>query len=139
MSPTRVDLIAQSMGGLVAIRAALRHTYRIRRLVLTGTSGGLDITGLGGADWRGAYRASYPNAAPWITEARADHTPDIPRITTRTLLLWGDQDDISPPAVGEQLLSLLPNARLEIIKGGDHAFPNAMPVETATAIARHLA
>lgn len=139
MSPTRVDLIGQSMGGLVAIRAALRHTYRIRRLVLTGTSGGLDVAGLGGADWRGAYRASYPNAAPWITEIRADHTPDIPRITTRTLLLWGDRDDISPPAVGERLLSLLPNARLEIIQGGDHGFPNAMPVETATAIARHLA
>ena len=139
MSPTRVDLIGQSMGGLVAIRAALRHTYRIRRLVLTGTSGGLDIAGLGGADWRDAYRASYPAAAPWITQVREDHTPDIPRITTRTLLLWGDQDDISPPAVGERLLSLLPNARLDIIKGGDHAFPNAMPVETATAIARHLA
>ncbi len=57
----------------------------------------------------------------------------------RTLLLSGDRDDISPPAVGERLLSLLPNARLEIIQGGDHSFPNEMPVETATAIARHLA
>jgi pimeloyl-ACP methyl ester carboxylesterase len=139
MSPTRVDLIGQSMGGLVAIRAALRHTYRIRRLVLTGTSGGLDVAGLGGTDWRDAYRASYPTAAPWITETHADHTTEIPRITTRTLLLWGDADPISPPAVGEKLLSLLPNARLEIIPGGDHAFPHDRPVETATAIARHLA
>jgi pimeloyl-ACP methyl ester carboxylesterase len=139
MSPTRVDLIGQSMGGLVAIRAALRHTYRIRRLVLTGTSGGLDVAGLGGTDWRPAYRASYPHAAPWITEVRADHTPDIPRITTRTLLLWGDADPISPPAVGERLLALLPNARMEIIPGGDHAFPHDRPVETATAIAKHLA
>jgi len=44
-----------------------------------------------------------------------------------------------PPIVGEHLLTLLPNARLEIIHGGDHGFPNEMPVETATAIARHLA
>ncbi len=139
MSPTRVDLIAQSMGGLVAIRAALRHTYRIRRLVLTGTSGGLDVSALGGSDWRSEYRQAYPNAAPWITEVKADHTPDLPRLTTRTLLLWGDQDDISPQAVGEHLAAHLPNARLEIIKGGDHSFPNTMPVETATAIARHLA
>ena len=76
------------MGGLVALSAALRHTYRIRRLVLTGTSGGLDIAGLGGADWRDAYRASYPTAAPWITQVREDHTPDSPRITTRTCLLY---------------------------------------------------
>jgi pimeloyl-ACP methyl ester carboxylesterase len=124
---------------LEAIRAALRHTYRIRRLVLTGTSAGLDVAALGGTDWRPAYRKAYPNAAPWITEARADHTTDLPRLTTRTLLLWGDHDDISPPAVGEHLATHLPNARLEIIKGGDHAFPNAKPVETATAIARHLA
>ena len=139
MSPTRVDLIAQSMGGLVAVRAALRHTYRIRRLVLTGTSGGLDMASLGGSNWQPTYRQNFPRAAHWITETKADHTADLPRITTRTLLLWGDQDDISPPAVGERLLALLPNAHLEIIKGGDHDFPNAMPVETATAIARHLA
>lgn len=139
MSATRVDLVAQSMGGLVAIRAALRHTYRIRRLVLTGTSGGLDLPALGGSDWRAAYRASFPNAAPWITETHADHTADLPRITTRTLLLWGDYDDISPPAVGKHLATLLPNATMQIIPGGDHDFPHAMPVETATAIARHLA
>jgi hypothetical protein len=41
--------------------------------------------------------------------------------------------------VGEHLATHLPNARLELIPGGDHAFPNTMPVETATAIARHLA
>lgn len=138
MSPTRVDLIAQSMGGLVAIRAALRHTYRIRRIVLTGTSGGVDVAGLGGSNWRDAYRASYPRAAPWITEIHADHAPDLTRLANRTLLLWGDRDEISPPAVGEHLLGLLPNARLEIIAGGDHGFPNTMPVETATAITRHL-
>ena len=139
MSPTRVDLIGQSMGGLVAIRAALRHTYRIRRLVLTGTSAGLDVASLGGTNWRADYRREYPTAAPWITETTADHTADLPRLTTRTLLLWGESDDISPPAVGERLLTLLPNAHLEIIPAGDHGFPHDMPAETAAAIARHLA
>jgi len=139
MSPTRVDLIGQSMGGLVAIRAALRHTYRIRRLVLTGTSGGLPMGRFNAVDWRDEYRRTFPKAAPWITEVKADHTADLPRLTTRTLLLWGAEDTISPPAVGEHLAAHLPNARLELIEGGDHAFPNTMPVETATAIARHLA
>lgn len=139
MSPTRVDIIAQSMGGQVAIRAALRHTYRIRRLVLTGTSGGLDMPKFGATAWQDMYRREFPAAAPWVTAVQADHTADLPRITTRTLLLWGENDDVSPPAVGEHLAAHLPNARLEVIPGGDHDFPNAMPVETATAIAKHLA
>lgn len=139
MAPGRVDLIGQSMGGLVAIRAALRHLYRIRRIVLTGTSGGVDVAALGGADWRAEYRASYPHAARWITEVAADHTADLAGITAPTLLLWGEADDISPVAVGRHLLALLPNARLETVPGGDHGFPHDMPDITATALARHLA
>ena len=33
------DIVAQSMGGVVAIRAALKAPDKVRRLVLTGTSG----------------------------------------------------------------------------------------------------
>lgn len=138
-APGPVDLIGQSMGGLVTIRAALRHPDRIRRIVLTGTSGGVDVAGFGGADWRPAYRATYPTAAPWITETRIDHTAELCGITAPTLLLWGGADPISPPAVGRHLAELLPDASLVIIEGGDHAFPHAMPGPTAAHIARHLA
>ncbi len=40
-------LIAQSMGGVIAIRAALERPDRITHLVLTVTSGGVDISDLG--------------------------------------------------------------------------------------------
>ncbi|MCW2975681.1 MAG: alpha/beta hydrolase fold protein, partial [Actinomycetia bacterium] len=45
-------LVAQSMGGIVAVRVALRHPGKVRRLVLVATSGGVDVELLGGADWR---------------------------------------------------------------------------------------
>jgi pimeloyl-ACP methyl ester carboxylesterase len=46
------DLIAQSMGGLVAIRVALDAPHKVRRLVLTATSAALPVADLGRADWR---------------------------------------------------------------------------------------
>lgn len=46
------DLVAQSMGGVVALRVALERPDLVRRLVLVATSGGIDVTGLGAADWR---------------------------------------------------------------------------------------
>lgn len=134
-----VDLIGQSMGGLITIRTALRHPGRIRRIVLTGTSGGVDVAALGGADWRADYGRDFPNAAGWITRIRADHTAAMHLISVPVLLIWGDADPISPLAVGHHLAGLLPHATLAVIAGGDHAFPHLMPDKVAPLIARHLA
>jgi pimeloyl-ACP methyl ester carboxylesterase len=132
------DLVAQSMGGLVAIRAALAAPERVRRLVLTGTSGGLPVADLGGADWRSNYRANFPRAATWIAEAREDLSARIPSIRAPVLLLWGDRDPISPVAVGERLAALLPTASLRIIPGGEHDFPVTHAAEVAPLIERFL-
>ena len=51
-----VDLVAQSMGGVIAARIALERPFQVRRLVLCVTSGGVDMAGLGAADWRQQYR-----------------------------------------------------------------------------------
>lgn len=133
------DLVAQSMGGVVAMRVALRHAHRVRRLVLTATSGGVDVSGLGGSEWRPGYRRLFPAAADWVTRERPDHTAELGRVAAPTLLLWGDRDDVSPLAVGNQLASLLPNARLSVVAGGDHAFAHEHPDEVASLIAAHLA
>ncbi|MGZ5909460.1 MAG: alpha/beta fold hydrolase [Reyranella sp.] len=55
-----VDLVAQSMGGVIATRLALEQPGRVRRLVLTVTSGGVNMAQLGAADWRADYRRSFP-------------------------------------------------------------------------------
>lgn len=109
---TPSDLVAQSMAGVVAVRVTLRHPEMIRRLVLVATSGGVDVSGLGGAEWRDNYRRNNPHAEDWITRDRTDHTHEIAHIAAPSLLLWGDSDPISPVAVGVHLQSLLPR-RLE--------------------------
>ena len=132
-------LIAQSMGGIVAVRLALARPERITHLVLVATSGGVDVARFGAADWRPDYRRNFPNAASWIVAARPDHTADIARIAAPTLLIWGDRDPISPVAVGEHLADLLPNARLEIVAGGTHSMARDQPAPVAALIRDHLA
>ncbi len=136
MGEGAVDIVAQSMGGAIALQLALRHPGKVRRLVLTVTAGGLDV--LGASDWRPDYAAEYPNAAPWILDARPDYTPDLPRVTQPTLLLWGDADPISPVAIGERLRDSLPNARLHIITGGRHDLAVAHAEGVAPLIRAHL-
>lgn len=133
-----VDLLAQSMGGAVALRVALNHPKRVRRLVLAATSGGLDVASLGAADWRAEYRSSFPNAASWITEAGPDVSAELPRVAQPTLLLWGDADPISPLVVGRSLWQLLPNATLTVVRGGDHGFVHDRPGEIVESILHHL-
>jgi len=132
------DLVAQSMGGLVAIKAALAAPGQVRRLVLTATSGGVPVRDLGGAAWNDNYRRNYPNAAPWITEAREDLSGRLHEIHAPTLLLWGGQDPISPLPVGERLCALMPNATLRVIAGGAHDLAQTHAAEIAPLIASHL-
>jgi pimeloyl-ACP methyl ester carboxylesterase len=133
-----VDLVAQSMGGVIAARLALERPQSVRRLVLVVTSGGVDMAGLGAADWRADYRRSFPRAAEWITAARS--SPDLPveKIAAPTLLIWGDADAISPVTVGRHLQSRLPNAQLHVLPGGDHDLAQKQPELVASLIDKHL-
>lgn len=127
-------IVAQSMGGIFALRLALLYPQTVKRLVLTAASGGIDVMRFGASDWRPAYRAEYPDAAPWITEARADHTAEITGIAQPALLLWGDADTVSPVAVGRHLVGLLRNSRLQVIPGGTHSFAQDRAAEIAPLV-----
>jgi pimeloyl-ACP methyl ester carboxylesterase len=133
-----VDLVAQSAGGVIAARLALARPDLVRRLVLTVTSAGIDMAGLGVTDWRPNYRKSFPRAAEWITTPGA--APDLPveRITAPTLLIWGDADAISPLAVGRHLERRIPNAQLHLVPGGDHDLAVKHAALVAPLIAAHL-
>lgn len=132
------DLIAQSMGGVVAVRAALARPGRVRRLVLAATSGGVPVADLGGADWRGDYRAAYPHAAGWIAEPQPDFSARLGELAMPCLLLWGGADPISPPAVGRRLLELLPDARLHVVADGAHDLAVTHAATLAPVVAAFL-
>lgn len=133
------DLVAQSMGAFVALKAALAAPGKVRRMVLAGPASGVPVGELGGADWRPDYRHEFPGAAQWITEAGEDLSNGLRTLQVPTLLLAGDRDVISPIAVGARLAELLPDARLEIIGGGAHDFPETRAGEVAELVRRHLA
>ena len=134
-----VDLVAQSMGGVVAARLAIEAPDKVRRLVLAVTSGGVDMAGLGAADWRDDYRRSYPQAAAWVTGPRAASALPVERILAPTLLLWGDADPISPVAVGRHLQARIAGARLHVVAGGRHDLARTHAAEVAPLVADHLA
>ena len=74
MPPGPCNLVAQSMGGVVAALIALEHAERVRRLVLCTTSGGIDVASLGAADWRPGYRAEMSHVPDWfVVESNRHH------------------------------------------------------------------
>ena len=70
--------------------------------------------------------------------ARADTRDLIRRIQVPTLLLWGDQDERSPIAVGRQLAAEVPGARLNLIDGAGHVSNLDRPIEFNAAVAEFL-
>lgn len=132
-------IIAQSMGGVVGLLLALRRPDLISRLVLVATAGGLDLAAFGAEDWRPGYRAAFPSAAGWVMTEKTDLTGELRRLAMPTLLLWGGEDTVSPPAVGRFLAGMIPDARLVVIPEGRHAMGGEMPEALAGPIIEHLA
>jgi pimeloyl-ACP methyl ester carboxylesterase len=133
-----VGIVAQSLGGFIAIKLALAFPGLVRCLVLAATSGGVPVGDLGGSDWRPEYFTAFPQAARWIADPVSDLSDQIPVVDVPTLLLWGDADPISPVDVGKRLLALIPNARLRIFTDADHNLAQTHAKEVAVEVRRHL-
>ena len=131
-------LIAQSMGGAIAVRVALEKPDFITHLVLAVTSGGIDVAALGGKDWRPTFHESNPHLPRWFSAYQEDLSAKLPTIRIPTLLLWGDADPISPVCVGERLARLLPGACLHVVEGGDHDLAETHASEIAPLIDEFL-
>ena len=52
---------------------------------------------------------------------RHNMSEELPNIKTPTLLIWGENDLVTPPDVAREFKSLLPNSKLEWIKKCGHA------------------
>ncbi|MHA6129808.1 alpha/beta fold hydrolase [Pseudomonas fluorescens group sp. PF-1] len=131
-------LVAQSMGGIVAVRAALERPELITHLTLTVTSGGVDMSALGAHDWRPDFAAANPTLPSWFLDDQTDLTLRLAELSMPVLLLWGDSDPISPVRVGQRLAQLLPRAELHVFPGADHDLGFTHAAEVARLIEGHL-
>ncbi len=70
---------------------------------------------------------------------RPDSTDLLPRIGAPTIVLAGDQDAITPPAVCQSMAEAIPGARFVPVPGAGHLTPMERPGAVAAALAEHFA
>ena len=161
----RFLLAGHSMGGAIALQAALGGIKGLEALVLLGTGARLRISpaifeGIGGR-----FREFAPELVGWMTSAassglrREDVTTDV--LSTRpatfladfhacngfdvmnrlgairvpTLVVSGDDDRLTPLKYGEYLAANIPGAVLKIIHGAGHLAMLEKPTEVNNTIA----
>jgi pimeloyl-ACP methyl ester carboxylesterase len=158
----RALLAGASFGGLVACELALRAPERLSGLVLLAPVG-LDlpdhpVTPLFPRpreeardmlfhDRELARRFSSGSEFGSVLGTERDHralgrflpaagvAARLGSIAVPTLVIWGDDDRVVPPAHGERFAALVPGARLHTIPGCGHGLPFEAPEEAARAIA----
>jgi pimeloyl-ACP methyl ester carboxylesterase len=132
-----VNVVAQSMGGVLGMRLAIEQPDRVRRLVLVATSGGSKV-GRGGIDWRAGFRAEQSDVPAWFERDQTDLDERLGSVTAPTLLIFADADPIAPVRIGEHLRLRLAHARLLVVASGSHTFAAERADEVALAIDEHL-
>jgi pimeloyl-ACP methyl ester carboxylesterase len=156
-----INILGNSLGGHVALVYLLKHSERIKSLILTGSSG-LFENGMGDTyPKRGDYEyirkktelTFYdPNIATKdlvdeifsITNNRLkvikiislaksairnNLGDELKNIKLPTLLIWGNNDTITPPFVAKEFHRLLPNSELYFIDKCGHAPMMEVPAE----------
>ncbi|MFV5343373.1 alpha/beta fold hydrolase [Acinetobacter oleivorans] len=131
-------IIAQSMGGIFAVAAALQKPQLVKGLVLIATSGGINLERFNVQDWREAYRQAFLKYPDWFVTTNANYEEFLSDINIETLLIWGDNDPVSPVQVGQYLNQKFENSTLYIVKGGDHQLAEKHANEASVQIENYL-
>lgn len=165
-----VHLMGNSLGGHVALVYLLKHTDRVRTLILTGSSG-LFENGMGDSyPKRGDYdyikrktEQTFFDPATATKELvdevfsitnnrlkvikiialaksaiRNNLGDELSKIKLPTLLVWGNNDTITPPFVGQEFNRLIPNSELYFIDKCGHAPMLEVPAEFNVILERFL-
>lgn len=131
-------IVAQSMGGIFAVAAALQKPHLVKRLVLIATSGGINLKRFNVQDWREAYRQTFLKYPDWFVTTNANYEEFLSDINVETLLIWGDKDPVSPVSVGQYLNRKFEKSTLYVVKDGDHQLAEKHADEVAVKIESYL-
>ncbi len=122
--PLLGPLLLRLLPARFIVRQALKLAYdqpgRIRRSQVEAYAEPL----LSGQGRRALSRTA--RALPKAPE-RGETEEKLGRLSVPTLLLWGANDRIVPPALGRRLEGILPDARLEILEGCGHMPHEELP------------
>ncbi len=84
----------------------------------------------------GGREAAY---AMLLQMNQLDRLPEqVERIEAPTLVVWGDRDSLMGVEVGERLVELLADARLEVVEGCGHAVAEERPDALIELLREHL-
>jgi pimeloyl-ACP methyl ester carboxylesterase len=147
----RVDVLAHSLGGLVATELAVEQPDRVRRLALVAPAGvpcGRGVLGrtlplveelydartwlptiVGDAVRTGPVSLVHGVVYVWERDIRGE----LGAVRAPTLLVWGDRDRLVPAQVAEEWQRLLPRSRLVRLPCG-HVPMWEAPLELASCV-----
>ncbi len=150
---TEYSLLGNSLGGHIGLLLALSEKNKIKKLILSGSSGLYENT-LGGAfPKRGDYdyiknkteevffnpKAATKQLVDEVFEIvnnrekvlrvlmmaksaiRHNMKDELPNITQKTCIIWGKNDKVTPPEVGQEFHQEIPNSDLFWIDKCGHA------------------
>lgn len=149
----RAHLVGHSMGGYVSVRLAAGRPELLRRLVLVAPAGvpaGRSMLGhlvplllaaryatpaflpvLGRDALRMGPVTLWRAARDLLAE---DVREDLQKIEAPTLLVWGENDPLIPPAVGDLMRQEIPDSRLLLLRNAAHVPMFDRPAEFDAAL-----
>lgn len=163
----KVILLGHSNGGRIALAFAAKYPQNLKALVLIDSAGIYhhelplkvkrflfnSLAKLGGKItsqeklrnilYKLSGESDYKNASPlqrqiMVNLISLDLTPILKKITTPTLIIWGQKDKITPLADGKLMHKLIKGSKLEIIEGAKHCPQYTHPKEVAKIICEYL-
>lgn len=151
-------LVGHSMGGYICLRLAAQEPHVVKRLVLVAPAGVPTVRSpIGHAlALLAVVRYVSPRLLPLLVHdaLRAGPTTiwraareildqdvrkDLESITVPTLLVWGENDSLIPPAIGHILREEIANSRLVILKNAGHVPMFDQPQEFNATVLAFLA
>jgi pimeloyl-ACP methyl ester carboxylesterase len=154
----RAHLVGHSMGGYLSVRLAASRPELVRRLVLVAPAGVPTERSMLGhlVPLLLAARYATPAFMPVLVRDALRTGPmtlwraardllaedvrgDLRNIEAPTLLVWGDNDPLIPPAVGDLLREEIPDSHLLLLQKAGHVPMFDQPKEFDAALLAFLA